>query len=509
MSKLLIPSQQIEELRTEIVPLKRELQELQETAKEIWQTIENGYFLPENTVEMFKQKLNAYNLRIGRIKPIAASLNIPMNRKIADAESAIQQKEIQLRIGAKQRILEDFFRITASSQSVAGDLEECKKQLVRLCQTSSLENLDFLKPYETVVRLMHSTSEEELSDEEFDIIEQNICRSVARALDRGALTFEPDQDLSLYMNGSCPLLTRNAADSVPSAVSNTENSAANSQQALPAIIEQSSQDNALLQWPDFTGYAGRVTISYKDAAFCPDDDTKFIEEIRQQAHLPFALYMIAHQKFVQQPDIERIAARCDVPADELYHQLITGQLITSITVCQNEASKTYFMLTSKAWTYYAQSKVVRYLNSKRPPTLTVPKQIWLLPEMLKPVDALRIAMIQEYFETSDRLQKIVVFPEGNRKPLFATGLTTDKDTFNICPAVLESGSEQSIIAKLCSMANSPNSKTLFLIQQHSDIQLLSDQLLNHNIQIQNIQFCVTDQSDIVYDWEGKLKKDVL
>ena len=331
MSKVLIPSQQIEELRAEMVPLKRELRTLRDAAKEIYDIVGAGSILSESLSEKFKLRLTEYDQRITRMKKLSNSLNIPLQGNIADVEKAIQKKAVQLQVGTKQRVLEDYFRITASSQSVLDDLELSKKKLLVFCRTAQLSDLSFLKPYEMVVRLIYKNNEEELSDDDFDLIEENICRSVARALDRKALTIESDKDISNYMDGSCALLSRNlselsttvaaSSDSFASATSEhkTDNKQTIAGKEIPvsnsqnsSFVELRSPAGMSRQWARFAGYADNVIISYTDTQFQSGDDEKFIELARQKAFIPFALYLIAHQKFVQMQDIDRIAQQCDI-----------------------------------------------------------------------------------------------------------------------------------------------------------------------------------------------------
>lgn len=524
MSKVLIPSQQIEELRAEMVPLKRELRTLRDAAKEIYDIIGAGSILSESLSEKFKLRLTEYDQRITRMKKLSNSLNIPLQGNIADVEKAIQKKAVQLQVGTKQRVLEDYFRITASSQSVLDDLELSKKKLLVFCRTAQLSDLSFLKPYEMVVRLIYKNNEEELSDDDFDLIEENICRSVARALDRKALTIESDKDISNYMDGSCALLSRNlsefsttveaSSDSFASATSEhkTDNKQTIAGKEIPvsnsqnsSFVELRSPAGMSRQWARFAGYADNVIISYTDTQFQSGDDEKFIELARQKAFIPFALYLIAHQKFVQMQDIDRIAQQCDISASELYRSLIDERMITRITVKCNSTARMYFMLTSKAWEYYAQNKVVRYLNSKRPPTLSVPKQVWLSPAMMKPADALRVAVLHDYFSAAEHLEKIVIFLESDRRPLFATGLTADKNTFSIYPAILDAGFEKDNFTKLCNLVSQLGNRTQVIIQEKTDLDILSAQMQLRSIQVDNIKFCIAGQSNAFYNWKGELQ----
>ena len=163
------------------------------------------------------------------------------------------------------------------------------------------------------------------------------------------------------------------------------------------------------------------------------------------------------------------------------------------------------MLTSKAWEYYAQNKVVRYLNSKRPPTLSVPKQVWLSPTMMKPADALRVAVLHDYFSAAEHLEKIVIFPESDRRPLFATGLTADKNTFSIYPAILDAGFEKDNFTKLCNLISQLGNRTQVIIQEKTDLDILSAQMQLRSIQVDNIKFCIAGQSNAFYNWKGELQ----
>ena len=181
-----------------------------EHAEQLVGEIQKGKFIPSEVAEALSVALEGYKKKLQAFREAGNALAIDTEAGIEPVRHAILEYESRQKMIAERQLVLDYLKLSTKVESVIAQLEESKQLLMKVCRGERPR--DELQPFGLVVENVKA-GVVGLPDKIYDAIESQIGRSIARATDRGDLSIDESMELSEYLDGSCELLSPNAAAS--------------------------------------------------------------------------------------------------------------------------------------------------------------------------------------------------------------------------------------------------------------------------------------------------------
>lgn len=527
-----------------LAELKHDLQELNKQSMSLSTRIESNCLVPVEMTEQLMDALENYQKKAIRLQQTGAKISITISDSIDQINADIEAAEKNAQLALERLLILDYFRLTAAAENVRLELENSKRILMDKCRLPTEKLADELEPYKLVVRKI-CEEDNELQDEEFVYIENHISRPIARALDKRHIEINPNQEVSEYLDGSCSLLKREDGreqelesqaqmseeqqliekpaqdDNCPALPDENE-----PEEVSAAVIEEhaeapvdvaeeaenqtgnSKEAKVLPLWEAFGGYVGDTKISFKDEPASSLGASKFTSMAMQKPDTPYSIFIVGHQKFLDKNDIASRDDKYMAPTDEIRNYLVNHGFFTDVVISRGDYTRTFQMLTSKAWACYTKSDVVKYFNSRKV-SLLVPGRLRMKTSDITPKNALKLMAIHDYYSMRKPRKNYMVFPDSQEEPMFANELVDSECTITVCPAVFQAGSEVEDVAAIHKLAENlePDGELHIIVFSKDDIAVLAGELAFNPKDEVRVKYCLFQQPEVLYDKNGSEIED--
>ena len=478
--------------------IRVDLADLRTQSFELCDRIDENRLIGSNVVEKLTQVLASYQQNIVLLQQTGASLSISIDDNLGKIEDALASAEAAERQLAERQLIFDYFRLTAQAEDVRVALEASKRLLAEKCgapDTSMSKN--YLEPYKIVVNRIHD-GRDSLSDREYAFVREEIGETIARASDRGSISIDKNRSVSEYVNESLspletetsskPLVaadTKTIAESVSDITSITDvkketlpSSAIGSSKSPDVISESASAEpQSLPLWDEFAGYVGDTVIEMTDEPASSLGASKFISTAKHKAGISFAIFLLGHQKYLAEDDVQSEDENYLAPPQELRSYLLNHGFFTEIFITRDGLRRSFLTLTSKAWACFTKPEVMKYLNATGR-NFILPKKERMQPSELDTVNALRLTAIHDHFSGQNpRRNFMVFFTEPEQFP-YASAFSCGDVEDSVCAAVIKEGDEEKALLAIRSLVNDleDGAKLDIIVFSVSDIPQLDDAL---------------------------------
>lgn len=180
---------------------RNSLSRLGSVLESVQTTIDEERLLPDEMTSELQNALDACSASKLVLTEAVAKYSVPAGASLSEMARAISEALDQKEI---RDILTGYFRLTAEADTVFEKLNESKAALQSKCTLSAEQLAGEITPYRIVVEQVQSNSE--FTDEQYDAVEAEIGRTVARALDRGEISMGDLSVADEWYDDSCDLL---------------------------------------------------------------------------------------------------------------------------------------------------------------------------------------------------------------------------------------------------------------------------------------------------------------
>lgn len=452
--------------------VKTEMTELKASLHEINEALDGERFVSSDMIGALGEVVKRYREQASALESIGAELSIPIGEDITEIDNAIKLYEQKLSSQYIRSLVLDYFRLTAEAADVKMALEDSKRKLIEKCAVDETELPTAIEPYGTVVNHIRS-GERRLPDDRYDLVEDQIGKSIARATERGDLTIDESYDISAYLDDSCPILAAEEKTDVEGAIPNSnidsvdhdgENDEIVEDTELKSPVENDSgedeadtepvvsdmdnepeetEQSALL--PGYRGIAKGITVAIADNA--PASSLKANEYknlCKEKPEVPVAVFWLGHEKLRDESQRVDDSVNYYSPDPSIVNHLHSHGYMASLALESSLLTKRYLTLSEKGWACYTKQDVVKYLsselfaNKERARGLVVPTFLRSSVETWDEQTAISTAFIHEFFAKYHRNYQVFI---NNHSNLVCGDLITDKSV-RVCSGIFAEGSGQ-------------------------------------------------------------------
>lgn len=521
--------QEIVRIRAAFDGVKTEMADLKASLHEINDALEAERFVSSDMIGALGEVVKRYREQASALESIGAELSIPIGEDITEIDNAIRLYEQKLSSQYIRNLVLDYFRLTAEAADVKMVLEDSKRKLMEKCAVDLAELPSAIEPYGAVVNHIRS-GERRLSDEDYDLVEDHIGKSVARATERGDLTIDEMYDISAYLDDSCDILAANDGsdnhmlspgahnDSFAQANHDSDTAEASKPSAQEDIdvekaaseadADESQAGNAPVQDPFLQGYhgiAGGVTVTISGNA--PASALKASEYknlCREKPEVPVAMFWLGHEKIQDKSQRAVNSVEYYAPDPAIVDYLVSHEYFCNITVKCGLFSKNYLTLSGKGWACYTKQDVVKYLssgqfsNKERARGFVLPIFLQFPAETWDEQAAIALTYIHEFFAEYSRNYQAYRNPHNG---IVCADLIKDKNV-RVCSGVFVEGSEPDCIRSLREQLNELQGDDILIIivNDKQDIQTLVNTL---GIASSSVMFSVAESSYTLLTAQGE------
>ena len=540
---------ELKKFKDVIEDIKTDLHQLREQSLALCNRIEADFMVPADMIELLSTTLQVYKKKADLLHRTGKeiSISISMESSFGEIEASLNEYEAQQTMASERELVVEYFRLSAESEDVSNSLEASKKLLLDKCRLSGSELTESLIPFGIVVRNVKQNSEK-LPDADYDIVEDQIGKAIARAVDRGNLLIDPNQGISSYFDGSCILLQpiQNASlggtqlitdnpeeakivevspyfgeeedkklpttEHEPNAVSLPENDEVNVGENTTDTKADIVADEPIERkkyWVKFDGYVDDVKVEIHDTPALDLGASKFISTAKQKPGVSMAIFALGHEKLVAVEDVENEETDYYVPGEEITNLLKKQGYISEIVISLGELSKTFYTLTSKGWACFTKSDVVKFLRNE-PRHLVVPKHICMSVSDWTPINALRTMLIRNYFSKQLPPKNYILFPESSTTQfVLGTAIGGDEMVASVCAAVFEAGNEKKDLETIRQLVNSKEQlqQLIIIVYTKEDIIRVSNALNLDDEIIKRISYCTVSNPTEFFNAQAETKEN--
>lgn len=507
-------STELDSLKNILSELKTDLTGLKEKASSLNARIESNYLPSEEMAEELAVALKNYQEKVALLQKTGTAISISIVDSIDEIGANIEAAEKMAQLASKRQIVLDYFRLTAAAENVRIELEESKRILMEKCRLPADKLDNALEPYKLVVcNVGECDCSGDLTDDAFDLIEEQIGRPIARALDRKHLSIDTERDISEFLDGSCGLLEaendaiteeyvqhEEPVNEIINAetVSNLENT---TEEEVPEEKELEVNENAPF-WSHFDGYVDDVTVSFEDVPASALGASKFINMAKQRPTIPWDLFIFGHKKFQEVLDLD-----CEEYSLSLSHEMASylekHGFLTDINITKGATTRSFKMLTSKGWACYSKADVVKYLGNKRI-SCVVAAPLRMKTADFTPANALRAMLIHDYFANRESKKDYMIMPAQETTIMFGVEHNNGELVPSIVPAVFEAGKEAEHLAGILDVIRNRDTEadTHIVAFSKEDISLVAQVLGQKAEDAARVKYCLASQPEVLLDAAG-------
>ena len=512
--------QEVMKIRAAFDRVKAEMEALKGGLHDINASLDAECYVSAEMIGALDSIVKRYREQASALESIGAELSIPIGKNITEIENAIRLYEQKLSTQYIRNLVLDYFRLTAEAADVKMALEASKRKLIEKCAVEENQLSSAIKPYGAVVAHIRNGAEE-LSEEDYTLVQKEIGLTIVRAVDRGRLSIDDDADLSGYLDDSCPLLTslddRNAtvntsgseaspaepiisdANEVENDDSATKEVAGNEErehtdacdpepqtqpQSEPMSLENNPADELPNTIPDsvlpgYKGIAAHVSMTITDNTTAASLKAGAYKNLcREKPEAPKTMFWFGLEKLQDEAQFSNSLGEFHVPSlDTIVHLCEQGYL-ASFALDSSLLSKRYLTLSEKGWSCYTKQEVLEFLSSDLSANKGISRSL-IVPEFLRSSvvtwdeqTAISIAFIREFFSKYHRNYQVFL---NSHSGLVCADHIADNVT-RVCSCIFVEGKEQENLNALQEqLAELQENDTLILVvYAEQDIRILSE-----------------------------------
>ena len=518
---------ELEKFRGILADIRTSLADIRAQSLELSDRIDKNRLPDTEMAARLSRALANYQQNTVLLQQTGASLSISIDDDLGKIEDALVSAETLKKRREEEQLISDYFRLTAQAEDVRTALEASKRLLSEKSDSSETASANFLEPYKIVVNRVHD-GRDCLSDSEYTLVREKIGEMIARASDRDSISIDASHPVSDHLKRMQVLQeaassgeTAAEPDATPPAAAAADTPAADDCRAVTESTANTSavsdvkaetlpqtdgiggesleayeepvppETQPLPLWKSFAGYVGDTEIEIQDEPASSLGASKFISTVKQKTGMSFAIYMLAHQKYLAEDDTQSEDDRYLAPAPELQTYLLNHGFFMEVTISRDGWRRSFLTLTSKSWACFKKPEVEKYLKSKN---FTLPKKAFMPLSDLNSVNALRLMAIHDHFSGQDPRQNFLVyFTEPARFP-YACTFSNRKIENPVCAAAFEEGGEAQVLAAIRLLAaNLELGATLdIIVFSTSDIPLLTDALCLSEADCKRVRYFTAD-----------------
>ena len=535
---------EIRQIKENLEKLKADLHRLKEHAAVIVNQVENEQFVADAALAALTEAMQDYRKNAALLQQAGAELSFSLeNSSFSELDSVIANAEESLRKNSARMIVLDYFRLTAEAEDVRLALEASKSVLSERCRSFAGEEESF-KPYQIVVE--SAKSENGLTDDEFDEVEDGIGRKIALAAVRNKkIRFEDSTNITKFLDGSCELLqpVEKAEASVQEIAKQKdtdrtehepdEEASENSdvlvkdeeKDSAPlsdvAIEPEEQKDTDETETPlveeeiDEEQVRGREAClvgdfeySFSDVPASQLKVSRFINLAKQYPEFLRVMHMIGMEKVIPTSGCDIEDPEYFFPSDEMLRILKKEQLISEITLLSENATHSFYTLTSKGCACYSKADIIRFINNTggfRIGKRSIHKAVdW------NSADFYRYLWLRAYCLHQKPARNYVV--SHSEKDFFPVGVTIDNNQgVSIIPVAFSREEEklfcERINSVISNLKDSPIHCLILLVESATSIDWLRTILQVDPTMKHRVRFCVSPEYMVCYDIEGNIVDD--
>lgn len=440
--------------------------------------IDKGHLIPDEILEQASQSLLYCRSGETSLREAAAELHIPVDISLDEIQKSAKKIEEEENFRNKVRnLVYDYFRLTTTADTTIQALEESKRKLMKVCALLNEESQRSLVPYQIVVE--RTISGEDIDDDEFDLIEKDIGKPIARALDKGILSLRTDADIMPYLDDSCdllhtekksPIVDLQIEESNASEAIQAEKTEANikkqelqvneenrqQEESKPvSVVKEEMQAEADIEkeastdpdlWKEYTGYVDDgVSFRVENDTLSEKISSKeFVNAAKKHRwELLFCTHIIACMRLLPQNKTPEFYEDHALPSLEDQDYLKRHKLCAECVVSVDGKESTYLVLSSKAYASLKKDDVRRHIRSIQKSDLLLPNNF------LKPISQMSVPFVYCCTLLIDYIAKMQIktgftISSGEKNEEFVYSCIVPKncaDRYMIVPAFFTKGKE--------------------------------------------------------------------
>lgn len=397
---------------------------------------------------------------------------------ISDMEAEVSKK---LAASEIRQLLVDYFRLTSEADSVLEKLNDAKRALKEKCMLPHDELQAALDPYRVVVDYV-SGKTAEITDEQSELIEDTMGRSISRAIDKGQLAFGDIEEGEKWLDGIEGLPGQQPvppADDDPGPVNPPDKDPGdgiidNPPEPLPPepVPEK--------MWPALSGYVSDTNVTFKDVSAANVKMSDFKSLIRKKPVFANVLWNICSAKVFPIEASPEQYSDAKLSGRPVIDGLTKKNYISTVTYTEPDGSKAeYAHITSMG-----HETLVRCEKEKMPPIQFKRWQAKNRKPVFSGLYFSRCRLLREWLLTNPDVidisnQPDIFVSENDLEYVFCSlQQKNDKKVNYIVPALFAQGSEQKWIDIITEALKNPEEKCVITIIANSenDIPILRDAL---------------------------------
>lgn len=513
---------EISRIRVALTCLKTETTNLKAGLHEIYGVLDANCIVPSDMIGVLEEVVKRYREQVTTLKDIGSELSIPISEDITEIENAIYMAEQKRNAEYARSIVLDYFKLTAELADVKIALEESKRKLIEKYADDEAKLPSAVEPYGIVVNYIRS-GERRMTDDQYDLVEEQIGRSIARATERGDLSIDENSDISVYLDDSRTIhatprkkddesTVLSSANAPTDKIGNEDKGNGDDKLDTP-VVEEPSENGADMEsvksntddepklskqstfMRGYHGIAKGITVKITGNVSSSSLGTnKYKHLCKEKPEAPIAMFWLGHEKFLDGSLRASDTMHYFSPNSMIANRLYREGYLASLALESNLLTKRYLTLSEKGWACYTKPDVVKYLSSglgadrKRAGGLIVPAFLRSSAENWDEQTIISIAFIREFFTKKHRNYQVYENPHSG---FVCADLISDKSV-RVCSCIFVDGNEQaSLFAVKNQLAALQDDDVLALIVfAQADIKILTDSL---DISSPNVLFSVVEK----------------
>lgn len=520
-SEVLMTDNNVSRIEGLFADVRSGLGKLRSAIEEISSNIDAQRFVSSEMVESLDKALEDYRKQAAALESAGVELSVPIGGSINDIAEAIRVFRDQHSTNQLRQLILDYFRLSTEAAEIHESLEISKRQLMEKCAAMPLDEIaKVLPPYEKAVFYVKNPDSRMYEDRKQ--IEAAIGSDLTYGIVYKDIVYDPDIDITGYLDGSCILLSPETAKvettevaeaslaesgNLESDYEEPQDSVSGSIDVNPELFERTEEVGSKEK-----GFIEGSSPETVDIHFELLDNQPFsalkTSEFRKLAHQKPGVVTIMHYL------AESKLCETDLGDEEYYRRLVSTRefdilrekgYIAKLSVESKYINRAYYTLSDKGWACFKKQDIIRMLTNDfmhpetgSPMDYSMPRNLCISTERWNPTTAFQAAALRGYF-TSIHQNALLFMPDKALDLMLGMAIGNDADT--IIPAI--AFGEEALPYMLESIRPASKSKVVesaavYIVLSAEDIMPLCDMLKLTNDERQRVRFCVLSEDYKLY-----------
>lgn len=474
--------------------LKDDVNIIKTSLVEITQQIDSGNFLSRTIVEEFKKRLSDYLTHEELLHSLGSKLSLTTVTNLNEIPDVIRKYEETQKIVKFRDTIFEYLHLDSTEEECLPVLENTKKALVDK-YTEEDAMLERIKPYEMVIKKTKSPNRT-LTRSEHSIISREIDPDIAYAVEHNELFLNLELDVSAYCREKSILQNYLGSGEVLPCSSKADNTKSVEESKSPSEITAFQEEKTSLTKfiTNYSSYISTSSLIHADLTKGRANQKEIQQLVKENETVPYLLWTMAREQICKKDIFGGKSTLIDA-----FEALKQKGYIISLEIHDGNECNTFYTLSVKGCECFTNPSVIDFLT-KIDKQLSIPTTIDLPVWQHDDLYIHRLSHICDYLRMMGEGYVAWSMNETDIPlaiPLKFTHLI-------ICSGAFSEGREESDIHSLTKIISAlGDDKTLLVIvKTHSDIGLLSENLLPQDSDSGKVYFVVSQSDYTIFDYNG-------